>query len=234
MQGRCFLPRRLAPTGRGSVWASQQASRETSYPKRSQKRWHPINEPIIWQGSEGEALQEDAPTQRLSPAWKVILLSDGSVTRHLKLMTGLDVKVDCMEMQELGDDASGLPAGAEKIKGPRLRRQVFLRTPASAEGNGSHSKKLVYAASWWNAEQAKTCLANEEQPIWTSLLGSELRREIQSVYHGNSEYLEAQFEEKGPFWGRQYVFYRDGGKPLTVIYEVFSPSLRLYLGGLGS
>ena len=33
----------------------------------------------------------------------------------------------------------------------------------------------------------------------------------------------------GPFWGRQYVFWH-GGKPLTVIYEVFSPRLQEYLG----
>lgn len=35
-------------------------------------------------------------------------------------------------MQELGDNATGLPVGAEKIKGPLLRRQVcFLKTSLS-------------------------------------------------------------------------------------------------------
>lgn len=46
--------------------------------------------------------------------------------------------------------------------------QVFLRTPQK-EGQ-QNSDILVYAASWWNAEDAKVCLAKEEQPIWTSLL----------------------------------------------------------------
>lgn len=39
-----------------------------------------------------------------------------------------------------------------------------------------------------------------------------------------------QLGAKGPFWGRQYVFFWKGGMPLTVIYEVFSPKLERYLG----
>ena len=31
------------------------------------------------------------------------------------------------------------------------------------------------------------------------------------------------------FWGRHYIFWR-GGRPLTVIYEAFSPALAEYLG----
>jgi hypothetical protein len=113
--------------------------------------------------------------------------------------------------------------------------------------------------------------------------GSELRRDIQHVYHGNSAHLEKWelrpsnyrqsmplnfmhlswhslccliekyitssgtgshvkwtqtfcrcFGVHGPFWGRQYVFYWDGGKPLTAIYEVFSPKLEQYLGKIES
>ncbi len=38
-----------------------------------------------------------------------------------------------------------------------------------------------------------------------------------------------QFGEEGPFWGRQYFFWHND-KPLTLIYEVFSPSLQRLLG----
>ena len=38
-----------------------------------------------------------------------------------------------------------------------------------------------------------------------------------------------EFGEAGPFWGRQYIFWHDG-KPLTLIYEVFSTSLQRLLG----
>ena len=41
--------------------------------------------------------------------------------------------------------------------------------------------------------------------------------------------LYRQFGEKGPFWGRQYFFWHDK-KPLTLIYEVFSPTLQRLLG----
>lgn len=33
----------------------------------------------------------------------------------------------------------------------------------------------------------------------------------------------------GPYWGRQYLFWH-GGRPLTLIHEVFSPHLAKYLG----
>lgn len=34
---------------------------------------------------------------------------------------------------------------------------------------------------------------------------------------------------RGPFWGREYIFWH-GGRPLTVIYEVFSSALEEFLG----
>ena len=41
--------------------------------------------------------------------------------------------------------------------------------------------------------------------------------------------LRREFGEQGPFWGRQYIFWHDA-KPLTLIYEVFSPRLQRLLG----
>ena len=54
------------------------------------------------QGSEEDALQAGAPPGDLAPAWRVMLLSDGSVTRHLQLLTGLRVEV----VRTLGCDMS--------------------------------------------------------------------------------------------------------------------------------
>lgn len=70
--------------------------------------------------------------------------------------------------------------------------QVFLRGPRISESVGKSCKTtpLVYAASWWNADEARLRLQQEDQPIWTSLQGTELRRELQNVYCGHSEYLE--------------------------------------------
>ena len=48
----------------------------------------------------------------------------------------------------------------------------------------------MYAASWWNAAEARQYLQRREQPIWVSLQGTELQRDIQRVCYGNSRFLE--------------------------------------------
>jgi len=114
--------------------------------------WHPLSEPLIWSGTETEALQPQSLPQTLNPSWKVMLLSDGSVTRHLQLMTGLQVNVQCLEMKNIGEERDGLPPAAVCMTGGLLQRQVFLRLPDPLE------RSYVYAASWWNAKTINTYL----------------------------------------------------------------------------
>jgi chorismate lyase len=52
--------------------------------------------------------------------------------------------------------------------------------------------------------------------------------QVLAVHHGHNADLEALLGCPGPFWGRQYFFWHDE-KPLTLIYEVFSPRLGAYL-----
>jgi len=154
-----------------------------------------------------------------------MLLSDGSVTRHLQLLTDLHVVVDCLEMRNIGESLEQLPQEAELLRGPIVQRQVFLR-------EGSENKRAhVYAASWWDASQVDNYLKDSNKPIWVSLSEgrTELYREIKRLYYGHSQKLEEAFQCKGPFWARHYLFWHDG-KPLTLIYEVFSGSLEEYLG----
>ena len=40
-----------------------------------------------------------------------------------------------------------------------------------------------------------------------------------------------RFGAAGPCWGRQYLFWH-GGRPLTLIYEVFSTALQDFLGSI--
>jgi len=54
----------------------------------------------------------------------VMLLSDGSVTRHLQLLTGFSVSVDCLQMQNIGAASEHLPASARMLRGPLVQRQV--------------------------------------------------------------------------------------------------------------
>lgn len=189
--------------------------------KNQPKLWHRLDP--IWQGS-GAVVHRGLPHGQLAPAWQILLLGDGSPTRHLALLTGEKTEVDVIDMSLVqGEDAA--PAQIEAIANPHLRRQVWLRTASG--------QRLAYAASWWNSAQVDDYLQNRSLPIWESLsrLHTELYRDIQGVYYGKSDYLAQSFQEQGPFWGRHYLFWHNG-KPLTLIYEVFSPYLARYLGPL--
>jgi chorismate lyase len=61
-----------------------------------------------------------------------------------------------------------------------------------------------------------------------TIIETELYGDVQGIYCGDSVALESAFEQSGPFSGRHYLFWHHG-KPLTLIYEVFSPYLTKYL-----
>lgn len=191
----------------------------TLTPKNS-LTWHALSP--LWQGAE-DAVQKGLPHTKLAPAWQILLLGDGSPTRHLQLLTGEPTEVDVIDMSLVGADADGAPQQIVAVPGPRLRRQVWLRTASE--------QRLAYATSWWEASHVDEYLQNKSLPIWASLarLRTELYRDVQGIYLGNSAALESAFEQSGPFWGRHYLFWHRG-KPLTLIYEVFSPYLTKYLG----
>lgn len=182
--------------------------------------WHALTP--IWQWSD-EAVQQGLPHHQLAPAWQMLLLGDGSPTRHLQVLTGEPTAVDVIDMSPIGTSLDGAPALIEAVPGPRLRRQVWLRTASK--------QRLAYATSWWEATHVDEYLQNRNLPIWASLsqLRTELYRDIRAVYYGQSSSLEKAFGQKGPFWGRHYLFWHNG-QPLTLIYEVFSPYLAKYLG----
>ncbi len=191
-------------------------------PETTVTTWHKLQ--AIWQGGE-ELVKIGLPHSQLAPAWQILLLGDGSPTRHLRLLTSETIEVDVIDMSLIGNDLDNAPKGIEKVPNPRLRRQVWLKTASG--------KRLAYAASWWEASHVDEYLQNRSLPIWESLslLHTELYRDIQGIYYGKSEALEKGFGEKGSFWGRHYLFWHRG-KPLTLIYEVFSPYLSKYLGKL--
>ena len=189
-------------------------------PTSTQQQWHRL-EPI-WQGGV-EQVQAGLPHSQLAPTWQILLLGDGSPTRHLGLLTREKIEVDVIDMSPIGKGDDGAPSLISAIPTPHLRRQVWLRTASG--------QRLAYATSWWDANHVDDYLQHRSLPIWESLtrLHTELYRDIQGLYYGRSPQLETAFQEEGPFWGRHYLFWHDG-KPLTLIYEVFSPYLSKYLG----
>ena len=154
-----------------------------------------------------------------------MLLGDGSPTRHLQLLTNQETKIKLISMQL---DPLSIQEGPEEINqltGPLIRRQVWIK---------NNNKNLAWAESWWNAEQVSENLKAKEEPIWKNLTQdrSELFREVDSISLVNATWLEDQFCFKGPFWSRNYRFFRDK-KPLTIIREVFNPHLESLLGSSG-
>tara|TARA_Y100001968_G_scaffold193481_1_gene177423 strand:- start:1199 stop:1699 length:501 start_codon:yes stop_codon:yes gene_type:complete len=154
-----------------------------------------------------------------------MLLGDGSPTRHLQLLTNQETKIKLISM-ELDPLASKEgPRELRQLKGPLIRRQVWIK---------NNNKNLAWAESWWNAEQVSENLKAKEEPIWKNLTQdrSELFRQVDCISLVNSQWLEDKFCFKGPFWSRNYRFFRDK-KPLTIIREVFNPYLEILLGSSG-
>ncbi len=175
--------------------------------------------------SDGHTASGD---RRLSGPWRLLLLGDGSPTRHLESLSGLPVEIELIAMAaEDAADASVRAGGApppeiSELEGPLLRRQVWLRCG---------DQTLAWAESWWNQQQADAYLRERDQPIWRSLTSkrAELFREVDGLALVNAPWLEQRFGQAGPFWSRHYRFFR-GGRELTVIREVFSPDLEHWLG----
>lgn len=176
---------------------------------------------VLWQ-APFQTVASGSAGRMLSGPWRVLLLGDGSPTRHLELLSGAAVEVDLIAMAPDPDPGLEAPIEIHDLQAPLLRRQVWLRC-----GN----QTLAWAESWWNQQQAASHLQQREQPIWRSLTGdrAELFREVDGLAQVEADWLADRFGHGGPFWSRHYRFFR-GGQPLTVIREVFSPALETWLG----
>ncbi len=154
-----------------------------------------------------------------------MLLGDGSPTRHLQLLTNQETKIKLISMQLDPLSNQEGPQEINQLTDPLIRRQVWIK---------NNNKNLAWAESWWNAKKVSENLKAREEPIWKNLTQdrSELFREVDSIALVNATWLEDQFCFKGPFWSRNYRFFRDK-KPLTIIREVFSPHLESLLGSSG-
>ena len=181
----------------------------------------------LWQAppeavAAGLCGQLDGEHAALSGPWRLLLLGDGSPTRHLQSLTGLAVEVEVIAMEADADPGGEAPIEVEELDQPLLRRQVWLRCG---------TQTLAWAESWWNQTQADRHLQERSQPIWRSLTANraELYREVDGLALVQAPALEAGFGRPGPYWSRHYRFFR-GGRELTVIREVFSPALERGLG----
>ena len=179
---------------------------------------------ILWEEKATTFLVANA-LPKISGAWKLMLLGDGSPTRHLQLLTNHETKIRLISMQIDPLFKKEGPREIDQLKEPLIRRQVWIR---------NQNKNLAWAESWWNSQQVSQNLKSKEEPIWKNLTQdrSELFREVDSISIVNSNWLEEEFCFEGPFWSRNYRFFRNK-KPLTIIREVFNPLLETWLGPSG-
>jgi len=179
---------------------------------------------ILWEEKASNFLVKNS-LPKISGPWKLMLLGDGSPTRHLQLLTNQETKIKLISMQLDPLSTQEGPTELNQLNGPLIRRQVWIK---------SNNKNLAWAESWWNADQVSENLKAKEEPIWKNLTQdrSELFREVDRISLVNAKWLEDQFCFKGPFWSRNYRFFRDK-KPLTIIREVFNPNLETLLGYSG-
>lgn len=190
--------------------------------QRPKNAWHqPMQGPLVWQSSWRQAADHDVSPALRAP-WRVALLSDGSIMRHLDSMTDGLVEKDCMDTVDLGVSTAGLPESVATVPGPRSQREVHLHVSG---------KMLVYATGWWNPEHIPHNILENDAPDWTSLLSRrmELHLEITQVFCGDSPSLERKFGYEGPFWGREYTLWHKSNA-VALVQEVFSPAMEEYLG----
>ena len=217
-----------------------------------------VANPLQYTATEREAMDRKNSLlwQKLSPAWRVLLLSDGSVTRHLSVLGGKgflndddddkdatrssllsesNVKVEVTSMKPCARDKSQ-PEDVVKIKGPLVQREVYLRYDDDGNDGGPKKNKnpnppLVYACSWWNANALEKFMKKREETMWSNLRKEnvELYREVRRVYLGKNRRLAKAFgceDLDEEIWARHYIFW-SGGEPVTVVFEAFSPKIDL-------
>ncbi|GMH43810.1 hypothetical protein BSKO_11744 [Bryopsis sp. KO-2023] len=186
-------------------------------PDVSSGSWMAMDEPPVWEGDE-HAFMKSTACLALPPAVKMLLLSDGSMTRHIGLIRGEEVLVEPFGKPQRAELENIPELCWHKLEGPIVEREVFLRTKTT--------EPLMYATSWWNEETLSSYMKTMDKPMGTQLSARkvETHKEIDHVFLGESAQLSAALGEKGPFWGRLYTMW-SGAKPICILYEVLSGRL---------
>lgn len=151
-------------------------------------------------------------------------------------------------MESLSPDSNGTYPNepvecTQLLQAPLVRRKVWLMN--------ERSERLGYAVSWWNKQDSEAFLLDKNRPIGGNMATSHLDvyREVLEVNYGKNQELQNSFNDGSitfvpstaivamnsgtslsqGLWCRYYLMWRNG-KPLNLIYEVFSPRLEKYIG----
>nr|ASQ39857.1 chorismate lyase [Glaucocystis sp. BBH] len=174
------------------------------------------NKKKIWQGGNN-LIHKGIPNYLLSTNSQILLLNDGSLTRYLQIFTHTKIQIEVLKISYIENTCSSVPFLVKKLlPSPYLKREILLC--------GKNKTPLVHATSWWTSSNQTG--SRSFLPIWANLNRSRLNiyKDLQTIYLFEDNYLEEKFNQKAPFWGRDYFLWAQN-KPLTFISESFSPLL---------
>ncbi|CAL6317420.1 unnamed protein product [Bathycoccus prasinos] len=151
--------------------------------------------------------------QKLSPAWRVLLLSDGSVTRHLSVLGGKGF------VNDDDDDKDGATSSA--LSESNVKVEVTSMKPCARDKSQPEDVVKIKGP----------LVQRERETMWSNLRKEnvELYREVRRVYLGKNRRLAKAFgceDLDEAIWARHYIFW-SGGEPVTVVFEAFSPKIEL-------
>ena len=177
-------------------------------------------------------LSQLIPHTVLSPLWQVLVLGDGSPTRMFDLLAGVPSQVAVVDVVDVDAADTELPPEAAELRRPLVRRRVWL---GSEPHEGSPLVPLLFAVSFWNADDYKRHMDQEQKPIGRFMATVQLEtfRQLVNVWLCKADDCELSqalgYSSGDAAWGRSY-FLRKNGQILTLITEIFSPRLSQYFG----
>ena len=74
---------------------------------------------VIWKASKENVISGKG-NEKLSGPWQLMLLGDGSPTRHLKLLTGHEVAIKVISMTMETNNENGVPVEVNELDPPLI------------------------------------------------------------------------------------------------------------------
>ena len=161
--------------GKNDDDASSSVGEQSVLHDAKQSSYDAVNDPPTYSATEREAMQPTSLVyERLSPAWRVLLLSDGSVTRHLSLlgkrghthralgkMRGEDAAAEVNEDDVTEEDSNS--TNGENTKVEVIRMKPCSRDPSQPEDVVKIKGPLMQREVYLRYDAKRLSLEEEEE-----------------------------------------------------------------------
>lgn len=165
----------ITSNGKNDDDASSSVGEQSVLHDAKQSSYDAVNDPPTYSATEREAMQPTSLVyERLSPAWRVLLLSDGSVTRHLSLlgkrghthralgeMRGEDAAAEVNEDDVTEEDSNS--TNGENTKVEVIRMKPCSRDPSQPEDVVKIKGPLMQREVYLRYDAKRLSLEEEEE-----------------------------------------------------------------------